>query len=312
MPLDPAPYFATIPDEPQAHALWLKTSDGLRIRMGYWAQENAKGTVLLFPGRTEYIEKYAITAADFAAKGLATVAIDWRGQGLADRIAQNPMAGHVVRFSDYQTDVVAVLKAAAEIDLPKPWFLLGHSMGGCIGLRALMNELPVKAAAFSGPMWDIQFSAAMRQFAKLVSGLGVAIGLGEKLAPATKNETYVLEKAFEDNMLTISPQMYERLQLQARAHPELTLGGPSLLWLNEALMECDALSRLPSPNIPCITALGTNERIVSSAVIKDRMARWGNSELCMVDKGEHEVLMESAERRGPVIDAMSALFLSQT
>jgi len=53
--------------------------------VGHWTGQHVKGTVLLFPGRTEYIEKYGPAAADFLARGFATVVIDWRGQGLADR-----------------------------------------------------------------------------------------------------------------------------------------------------------------------------------------------------------------------------------
>jgi len=29
------------------------------------------------------------------------------------------------------------LKAAEELDLPKPWYLVGIAMGACIGLRAM-------------------------------------------------------------------------------------------------------------------------------------------------------------------------------
>ena len=36
-------------------AVWLKTADGTRIRAGIWAQDAPNGTVVLLPGRTEYI-----------------------------------------------------------------------------------------------------------------------------------------------------------------------------------------------------------------------------------------------------------------
>lgn len=89
MQLDPAPLYTDIapgPEGGQAH--WAETSDGKRIRLGHWPCAGARGTVLLFPGRTEYIEKYGLCAADFARRGLATMAIDWRGQGLSDRLLQ--------------------------------------------------------------------------------------------------------------------------------------------------------------------------------------------------------------------------------
>jgi uncharacterized membrane protein YbhN (UPF0104 family) len=36
--------------------------------------------------------------------------IDWRGQGLADRMLPDRRIGHVGKFSDYQTDLAAVLR----------------------------------------------------------------------------------------------------------------------------------------------------------------------------------------------------------
>ena len=45
---------------------WVKTQDGIRIRIGVW-NTGTKGTVLIFPGRTEYIEKYG-DAAEFFKK----------------------------------------------------------------------------------------------------------------------------------------------------------------------------------------------------------------------------------------------------
>ena len=72
-------------------------------------------------------------------RGYASLAIDWRGQGIADRMTPNRAIGHVGHFNDYQKDLAAVLTYARERDLPKPYFMIGHSMGGCIGLRSLIE-----------------------------------------------------------------------------------------------------------------------------------------------------------------------------
>ena len=87
---DPAPYFTEIvPDGPVPEAHWITASDGVRLRVGVWnahaETKRAKGTLLLLPGRTEYIEKYAPVAGDMARHGISTIAIDWRGQGIASR-----------------------------------------------------------------------------------------------------------------------------------------------------------------------------------------------------------------------------------
>jgi lysophospholipase len=124
------------------------------------------------------------------------------------------------------------------------------------------------------------------------------------LAPGTRTQAYVLAEPFENNTLTTDVDMYTLMQDHIMAHPELSLGGPSLNWLHEALKETLELSRLPAPNLPCLTFLGTNERIVDPRRIENRMASWPGGELIMVENGEHEVLMETPQMRQ---DAMTRI-----
>lgn len=310
MDLTQAPFFTDVHPGPAGGAAhWAKTSDGIRIRVGHWPLSGAKGTVLLFPGRTEYIEKYGTTAAEFAARRLATIAVDWRGQGLADRLLKNPLVGHVEAFSDYQKDVAAMMRAARELSLPRPYFLLAHSMGGCIGLRAAMEGLAVQAAAFTGPMWGIYVKPHLRKVANLMATVMPKIGNGHALTPGTTIEPYVLVEPFEDNMLTTDPEMYDMMRDQLIAHPELSLGGPSYIWLREAFAETRHLAGRAAPNMAAVTWVGSNERIVMSPRIHERMENWKGGRLEIVQGGEHEVLMEVEALRKPVLDGMEKLFL---
>ncbi len=310
MQLEPAPLFTDVmpgPDGGQAH--WAMTSDGKRIRVGSWPLDHARGTVLLFPGRTEYIEKYGVTAREFAARGLATMSVDWRGQGLADRLIDDPLVGHVEVFSDYQKDVAAMMRAARELGLPRPYFLLAHSMGGCIGLRAVMEGLGVQAAAFTGPMWGIYIKPQLRFLAGILARNMPRFGLGHGLPPGTVKEPYVLTAPFDDNMLTTDAQMYDMMRDQLRAHPELSLGGPSYIWLREALAETEHLAGRAAPSLPAVTWLGSNERIVNTPHVHARMERWKGGRLEMVEGAEHEVLMGSDSQRSAIMDGMEKLFL---
>ena len=302
-----APFYSDVADGPEhGRAFWLRTTDGVRIRIGLWTPSGAsKGTVLLFPGRTEYTEKYGRAAADFARRGYATLAVDWRGQGLADRLLDDAMSGYVQVFDDYQTDVEAVVAALDMLDLPRPLHLLGHSMGGCIGLRAAMNGLPVASCGFSGPMWGIRISAPMRPVAWSLSWGSRQMGLSHLYAPGTKSDTYVLVEPFEGNKLTCDQEMYDYMIAQAMAHPELTIGGPSLRWLYEALRETLSLSRQPSPDLPCLTLLGNEEDIVDIPRIHSRMAAWPGGRLEELLGGRHEVLMDTAAMRKRAFDLLA-------
>ncbi|WP_299023941.1 alpha/beta hydrolase [uncultured Sulfitobacter sp.] len=313
MPLTPAPLYTDIHPGPDGGAAyWVNTSDGKQIRLGVWEARGARGTVLIFPGRTEYIEKYGPTATEFAARGLATVAIDWRGQGLADRMLDDPLTGHVEHFPDYQKDVAALMRAARTLNLPRPYFLVAHSMGGCIGLRAVMEGMAVQAAAFTGPMWGIHIAPHMRLPAQLLSTFMPKFNQGHRLPYGTTREPYVLTAPFDDNMLTTDAQMYDMMRDQLIAHPELQLGGPSYVWLREALVETKHLSERAAPNLPCISFLGGNERIVDIPRIHARMDSWKGGQLRVIEGGEHEVLLEAEAMRTAILDEIANLFLNTT
>ena len=303
-----APYHADIAGNADGVCHWLTTADGLRIRVGHWPLKGGAGTVLIFPGRTEYVEKYGRTALDFAKHGLASVAIDWRGQGIADRLLANRAVGHVNVFGDYQLDVKATLAHMRDLGLPEPYHLLGHSMGGCIGLRSLYEDLPVASVVFSAPMWGIQMAPALRPIAWGLSSVSRPLGFGGVFAPGQQAETYVMRATALDNTLTSDEASFDLLQDQLRNQPDLALGGPSLHWLNEALREMRSLSQRPSPDLPCVTFLGSEEAIVDPTRIHDRMARWPGGDLVVLEGGRHEVLMERADIRDRVIDGSVALF----
>jgi lysophospholipase len=267
--------------------------------------------VLLFPGRTEFAEKYGRAAIDLAARGYGTLTIDWRGQGLSDHLAADTMSGHVADFADYQADVAALLEVANAFDAPRPWHLLAHSMGGAIGLRAAMGGLPVATCAFSAPMWGIRMKAALRPLAWSLGWGSRHVGLGHLYAPSTSSASYVLDEPFETNDLTRDADMHTHMVAQLAAHPELALGGPSLHWLLEALRECRRLHALPSPALPCLTFVGTEEAIVDTSRIDARMARWPGARLERIPGARHEAMMDTPQTRTKVWDMLADFWSAQ-
>lgn len=293
---------------PDARGFWLKTADGTQIRAGLWNAAGNKGTVVLLPGRTEYVEKYGRTATELAKAGFATLSLDWRGQGMADRALADKMVGHVTDFAEYQQDLDTLLTFARSQSLPQPYCLLAHSMGGNIALRALIRGLPFKAVAFSAPMWGILISPWARPVANTLAVASRYLRFDHLYAPGTGPKTYVIEAPFTANSLTTDRDMWDYMRKQALAHPDLSLGGPSFGWLRAALAECNALSLLASPPLPCLCALGLQERIVDTRPIHARMRAWTTGRLKLVPYTEHEILMERPETRNAFIADTVALF----
>ncbi|MEI6797700.1 MAG: alpha/beta hydrolase [Pseudomonadota bacterium] len=297
---------------PDGRAFWLKTADGTRIRAGFWPAAAPQGTIFLLPGRTEYIEKYGRTAADFAKAGFGTLSLDWRGQGRSDRALNDPLVGHVTDFADYQDDLDTLLAFAQAQALPQPYFLLAHSMGGAIGLRALIRGLPFDAAAFCAPMWGILLSAWTRPLANILSAASRYLAFDHLYAPGTGAKPYVLAVPFALNRMTRDADHWEYMRAQAVAHPDMSLGGPSFGWLRAALAECHALQSIPAPALPCLCALGSLERIVDTAPIHARMRLWKTARLTVFAGTEHEILMERPIPRAAFIADCVNLFQSQT
>ena len=62
----------------------------------------------------------------------------------------------------------------------------------------------------------------------------------------------------------------------------------------------------PSPPVPMVTFLGSDEAVVDAGAIRQRMARWPGGRLEMVAGAQHEVLMETPTIRARAFDGRSA------
>ena len=232
-----APFHADIASAPEgAEAYWIVASDGCRLRAAVW-RGAGRGTAVIFPGRTEYVEKYGRVAGRLVARGLSVVLVDWRGQGLSDRHPKSPLLGHVEDFRDYQRDVAALLELEAALDLPPPRYMIAHSMGACIGLRTLLERADFCGAILSAPMWHLQMRAATRELTTKVTQLAHIVGLGARLTPGTNPGPTALAVGFEGNALTTDRAHFDWATAQLTRHPDLALGGPSMQWTRAALEE---------------------------------------------------------------------------
>jgi len=310
--IEKAPFFPDVAEGPSnVTAYWIYTDDKVQLRIALWPYEGAaQGTVFVFPGRTENIEKYGRAVERLQSAGYSAFAIDWRGQGLSDRFDDDRMLGHVDSYSDYQKDVAAMIASAETLELPKPWYLFGHSLGACVGLRALSEGLPVAACAFSAPLWDINLSAFQRFAAWPLTWTAQLMGKGHAYAPGTRGESYVLTTPFEENRLTHDESSYRYYQSVSENLKDQQVGGPSMGWLHQTLKETRALSKISSPDVPCITFCGAEDSIVAVPAVEDRMARWPRGKFELIPNARHDVLYEVASVRERVLGQMSELFSS--
>jgi lysophospholipase len=287
----------------------ITTPDGRSLRFARWAPPpGRKGTVCVFAGRTEYIEKYFETVVDLRARGFAVAMLDWRGQGMSDRALKNPRKGYVKNFSEYDIDLNAFMTQVVLPDCPPPFFALGHSMGGAIMLRAArQRQRWFDRIVLSSPMIALQGTGGLTATRFLIRSLRF-IGGGSRYVPGG-DDTVVGSKPFLGNALTSDPVRYARNAAILAAEPALGLAAPTVAWTDAALRE---MGELADPSLPghirqpiLIVATG-RDKVVSTPAIEEFALRLRTGSHLIVAGAMHEVLMEQDRYRAQFWAAFDA------
>ena len=162
----------------------LKCPNGMRLRFARWEPTRGprRGTVCLFHGRGEFIEKYFEVVADLRRRGFAVATMDWRGQGGSARLLRNTHKGHVRSFADYDQDLAHFMREIVLPDCQPPYVALAHSMGGNILLRnASLSGSWFSRMVLSAPMIDIAPDklgaphAVSRAYAETLGAIGLRL-----------------------------------------------------------------------------------------------------------------------------------------
>jgi lysophospholipase len=294
-----------VPDGAEEH--WLEGRGGVRVRVmtAPAARQPVRGTAVVAPGRTEFIEKYFEVIRELQARGFCVFCIDWRGQGLSGREVENGQKGHLASFDDPVNDLSTALKLFAQ-RLPRPYIGLAHSMGGAILLRALQTRrIELDAAAFTAPMWGI---ANLNKSAKGLSRFMTSIGAGGRFAPGVEKRWQ--REAFKKNPVTTDEGRHARCQTLIQEEPRLALAGPTLGWVAAA---ADVIEGFHQPGafahlrIPILVATASNELLVDNKSHDDVVAALPDATHIVVEGAKHEILMERDEYRAQFWAAFDAL-----
>ena len=276
-------------------ARMIQAADGLALRVARWACAGAaKGSVVIANGRGEFIEKYFPAVATMLDSGFHVVAFDWRGQGLSARELANPRKGHIDDFSLYERDLDAVRAQVLEPLCPKPWFGLGHSMGGAILLaQAHAGRSPFDRLVLSAPMIDLAGLRFARGTRLLAAALDI-LGFGGAFIPGGGETTY-LSKPFAANVLTSDPARYAIVSDIAAQHPQLALGAPTVGWLNAAfrlMRQFEDPDYAAAIRVPTLFVMAGDDKVVDTPAIARFAARMKAGHGLAIAAARHELLIE--------------------
>jgi alpha-beta hydrolase superfamily lysophospholipase len=112
---------------------WLDMADGQPLLLRDWPLEKARGALLIVHGLGEHSGRYQRLAQWFNARGYAVRAYDQRGHG------RSPGRRGALRHDDDLLADLATVYGDHANRCPHPPLLLGHSMGGLVALRAVLD-----------------------------------------------------------------------------------------------------------------------------------------------------------------------------
>jgi len=275
----------------------IKSSDGVELRFARWPVEagrKRKGTVCVFPGRAEMIEKYFEVVAELRERGFAVAVLDWRGQGGSSRPVGDPRKGHVKDFSEYQRDLEAFMRQIVLPDCPPPYFALAHSMGSANILRALREERRwFDRVVLCAPMIDLRLRRWPR-ITRYYTRAMAAIGFGRMYIPGG-SAVAVTNRPFQNNPVSSDAARYARIAAIVEAEPSLGLGSPTYSWIAAAFRQTEAFT---APEYPAklhqpILMIGAGaDRLVSTHAAEKFAIRLRAGALMMIPGSEHEILIE--------------------
>jgi lysophospholipase len=283
------------PMPPGGEVAVLRTSDGVELRMAFWRHAESRGTVCVFPGRSEFIEKYFETIGELQARGFSVAALDWRGQGGSSRELPDPKKGHVDDFDLYLRDLDALLSHLAAADAPRPWFGLAHSMGGAILLLAnARGETRLRRLVLTAPMMGLFGPGAAATARHIVQAANVA-GLGAMYVPGSGSRSPSGFAPFEGNPLTSDPLRYQRQGAIMIAGNEVTIGSPTIAWLAAAYRLMQAMQAPDfglQMSMPSLVVAAGADTIVSTTMVETLCARMRGAHSTTIVGAKHEILME--------------------
>jgi lysophospholipase len=287
----------------------VKTPDGVNLRFARWEPPpGRKGTVVVLQGRTEFIEKYFETVRDLRARGFAVATFDWRGQGLSDRTLSDRRKGYVRNFSQYTTDLDAVMEQVVLPDCPPPIFALGHSMGGAIAIRACHDGSRwFERVVLSAPMIALP-PGPLRRVAGPLARVMRAIGRGGAYVP-TGNATAAGKEDFVGNLVTSDPVRFARNAAVLDEEPALGLGSPTIAWVDAAMR---LMKRFAAPGYaghirqPILMVAAGRDEIVSTPAIEAFGRNLLAGRHLILAGSRHEILQERDQYRGQFWAAFDA------
>ncbi|GAF64230.1 lysophospholipase L2 [Bacillus sp. TS-2] len=210
--------------------------------------EDARATIIMIHGAGEHHGRYEWLAQKWNEHGIDVIMGDLPGQGKT-----RGKRGHINHFSQYLDTIDEWMEEA--MNKPYPIYLFGHSMGGLIAIRYVMErkKTPVKGLILSSPCLGLykppsQGKEMMSKALHRVSP-GLTVHSGIKTEHVTRNDE-IRELYLKD---------------------ELRVSKVSVRWYRELSKAMHVANRYPEkmPDLPIMVLQAGDDYIVNKYDVKD-------------------------------------------
>ncbi|MFB5663822.1 alpha/beta hydrolase [Alteribacillus sp. HJP-4] len=243
--------------------------------MKNWMSDRARGTMVIVHGAAEHHGRYEWIIKQMVKQRFHVVAGDLPGHGRT-----RGKRGHIDSFDQYIDMVYAWYKEAASYELPV--YLFGHSMGGLITVRSLMEKhMPVRGVVLSSPCFGLyEYPGRTAEFTTKIM---------HRLSPGFSGKTGI-----KAEKITRSPEA--RLAYQ---EDELNLSTVTARWYQEMLkaMKISLHEADRFPNVPLLVLQAGRDLIVDQYAAHRWFNRLETSDRSMKEwKGLYHELFNEPER----------------
>lgn len=250
-----------------------KGHNGDELFFQTWTRSNARATLVITHGISEHSDSYEKTAEHLVPLGWNICAWDLRGHGRSEG-----KRGFVESFEHYCKDLglfIRFLKDSGKLNLP--FALVGHSMGGLITLRHVIDEgekIEAKAMALSSPLLGVALPVPAVK--------DMAARLLNRVLPGF---TMFNEIRYED--LTRDPEWIKAYPLDTLRHDKIS----PALYLGMLENIAYVMHNGNKIKIPTLIQAAGKEKIVSLPAIKSFFPQIAseNKKLIIYEESYHEI-----------------------
>ena len=260
--------------------------------------DRPRGTVVVIHGFTECAEKFSELTCSLLHSGYSVLTCDQRGHGASwrdERLGGDMSLTHVDSFQEYVDDLGALCNQVLK-QMPRPWYIFAHSMGGAVTCCFLEDHPGVfEKAVLCAPMIAPQVGGIPLPAARAMCHAATLLGMGWKRV--SLRQPYAGPEDFATSCATGQARFawYDDLRVRTERYHN---SAPTWSWTLEAFRVTDRLLTSGRPEgvkIPVMLYTAERDEQVMPEAQAKFAARLPHGQRKIVPGSKHEIYRSTDE-----------------